>query len=185
MRLFFAVELSPEARERIARAQAELRRPGAVVGWTRPEDAHLTLRFLGEADAGNLDSIRSVARTAASDARPFRFRLAGLGTFPPGSRPRIIWAGVEEPTGELRRLAATLEGRLAPLGFPSEGRPYHAHVTLGRVRSCRTGGELAVRVRSTPFEGGTVQVPHFVLVRSTLRPAGALHEILERFALGT
>ncbi|MGE0711851.1 MAG: RNA 2',3'-cyclic phosphodiesterase [Planctomycetota bacterium] len=141
MRAFWAIELSEEARERLAAAQERLRgAPGGdAVRWTPAAGLHLTLSFLGDVADDRTDELAAAARGALPPG-PLRLELAGLGSFG-GARPRVVWAGVEGPDlQELVGLADRLQRAMRRLGFPGDRRPYSPHVTLGRVRAPHGGG---------------------------------------------
>lgn len=179
MRLFIAIDLPADLQEGMSRA-AELLKRGLREGgirWARPEGRHLTLKFLGEVDSSRLDQASRGMEQAAAHHAPFRIDLSGCGVFPNPRRPRVLWVGVENPDGELARLQAAIEDRLAELGFERERRPFHPHVTLGRVRrnvrgrEVRELGERLGQIVIHPL-GGT-EVSEIYLIRSELKPTGA------------
>jgi 2'-5' RNA ligase len=134
LRLFVACELPPEAREALARMQADLREKGAGrLRWVRPEGIHLTLKFLG-AVAPDLAQ-RVTDALAASIVEPFTLNLHfdRLGSFGGRMRLRVVWVGLAGDVEELASLAETVEKALGPLRFPHESRPFAAHLTLARV----------------------------------------------------
>ena len=122
MRLFFAVPFPAEVRTQLQAFQRQLREAGVSGNFTRPENLHLTLAFLGETPR-----LREAARVlAAVDDRAFPLTVAGLGRF-----GDLLWAGVR-PCPELEALAAGLQRRLREAGFSLEDRPFRPHVTLVR-----------------------------------------------------
>jgi RNA 2',3'-cyclic 3'-phosphodiesterase len=189
MRCFVAVDLSDEAREAIAAAQARLRAtaPRAEVGWIDPAKMHLTLEFLGEVAEQQRGGIEGALADVAARHAPFALTAGGAGTFPGPSRPRVLWVGLAAGLREIGLLAADVERACAPLGFPPEGRPFRGHVTLGRVRNPRGVGRVVRALRE--LDGatfGTWTVREVVLYRSHLggsRPAR--YEALARFPLGS
>lgn len=185
MRLFLAAELPEPVKGALARVQERLEASRADVRWTRPEQWHLTLKFLGSTDEALLDDVKAAAALAAAGVGEARLEVRGIGTFPGGKRPRVIWAGVEEPAGKLARVAERLEDTMAELGFAKENRKFKAHVTLGRARSPRGAEELVKRVKKDEaFEGGGTVVKEIVLFESHLHPQGARYEAVARFPLG-
>lgn len=132
-RLFVAVELDPEARALIA---AHLEAQGAAAWPDRlvvPENWHVTLRFLGWADEVQRDRILHVLDEAELPA-PFRIRFGTLGAFPKPRRATVTWIAIESGTDELARLAGAAERAAQSAGFAPEDRPFHPHLTVGRVR---------------------------------------------------
>lgn len=140
---------------------------------------HLTVRFLG--DIENPEPILDAVRPVAAATPPFEFALRGLGAFPRLQRARVVWAGVEAGAEEAAALAAGIEKALRPLGFQPEGRPWRAHVTVGRFkvpRSLELPASLAGR------EWGVALAERLVLYRSELTPQGARHEVAGKLSLG-
>ncbi len=183
LRLFVAVNLPVEVRQRLAAAQEHLRHGRPDVSWVRPENLHLTLKFLGATAEERLDPIRQTLATVGPKHRAFQIEMAGVGSFG-GRVPRVVWVGVKQGGESLTALAADAELALADLGFPREQRGFTAHLTLGRVRSPRNVEGLAVGIREIQEERfGTAPVETFELMRSELRPSGSVYTMLERFEL--
>ena len=163
MRLFVAVWPSEEVGEALAR----LPRPEAPgLRWTRPDQWHVTLRFLGESDPD--EAAGALADLAAQSA------VAELG---PATRllgKRIVVV----PVDGLDDLAGTVVAATAGLGEPPEDRPFTGHLTLARAR-----GPVPPGTGGTPITGG-FPVGEVSLVRSRTLPEGAVYETLERFSLG-
>jgi 2'-5' RNA ligase len=187
MRLFVAAELPAELRRRLGEVQRDLKDLPLSVRWVRPEAMHLTFVFLGEVAASRREAIEQALAqpdgAAAVDA--FRLTVRGLGTFPGGGRPRVIWAGLEGDRDAAERLKDRLQGVLAPLGFPAESRAFKPHLTLGRVVEVR--GSAAGRGALDPFAGaelGSFEVASCILFESRLLPGGAQYTALRGFPLG-
>jgi RNA 2',3'-cyclic 3'-phosphodiesterase len=158
-RLFCAVDVDERTRSAVAaigEAIAGLLRrgPGAGrVAWVRPEHLHLTVRFLGDVREERVEAVcRAMAEPLSEVA--FDLTLEGLGVFPPAGRPRVVWLGVAGGKPALERLAREVDRRLEGIGIPSDGRPFQAHLTLGRFRSAGTrlavDGALAEAVKAGP-----------------------------------
>lgn len=183
MRLFVAVQLSAELRERLASIQDRLRGAQADVSWVRPANLHITIKFLGEVEPKRLECIRSALAEAIEGAAPFAVTVAGVGTFG-GRIPRVVWAGVREGAEHLEALAGAVENELGRVGFPKEKRGFTAHFTLGRVRSPRNVQALLAALRDEPAAPlGTVPVDQFFLMQSELSPRGSIYTELETFVL--
>jgi 2'-5' RNA ligase len=157
------------------------------VRWVRSEGVHLTLKFLGDTSTDKLPEIERALATVARNAPACTFAVEGLGCFPRLSRPRVLWVGVQEPTGRLAALQEAIEEAMAHLGFEPERRKFHAHLTLGRVR--RRTPRKAVReigqiVTDAAVESlAEVSAESFALIRSVLKPTGAEYTTLEEFPL--
>ena len=182
MRLFIAVTPPYEVRRAALEAvETTARELGGAVRWTKQENIHLTLKFLGEVPDGTLGVVRDTLREVCSAQAPFDARLRSLGAFPTPRRARVVWAGVDEGAEEITALAASVESALEPLGFRREGRPYVPHATLGRARKRPVGIDLP----EAGISGAAgFRVESAQLVKSTLAPGGSIYEVLEAFALG-
>jgi 2'-5' RNA ligase len=183
MRLFVAVHLPEEIRARLATVQDRLRRAQADVSWVKPENLHITLKFLGETEPRRLDRIRSALADAAQGAAVFAAEVTGVGTFG-GRNPRVVWVGVRDGATPLAALARAVEDALAEVGVAKERRGFTAHFTLGRVRSPRNLEALLAALRAEPVESfGTVCVDQFSLMESELNPSGSIYTVRDRFSL--
>lgn len=183
-RLFIAVEISAEARAAGADLMNQLETdfPTAKVKWERPEKLHLTLRFLGTVEAGQVGSIQNAARNTAARCSPFNIELFGTGAFPNVKRPRVIWIGVRNGHAELVELAGKLDEYL-PEVFPSEARAYSPHCTLGRVKASETAIELAKELKDRPFGPVSWVANEIVIFESTLLPSGSVYSPIYRIPL--
>jgi 2'-5' RNA ligase len=184
MRLFFAVTLPDELIEKISEAQARLR---AAVGdegvrWTRPDQFHYTLKFLGETPAPRAYKAVDAARAVCEGQQPFAITLGGAGAFPSDQRPSVLWIGATAGAEPLIDLAVRLDKALVRQGFPRENRPPKAHLTLARIKTY-AGEAAAARALKTVQIGeiGTAVVGGIVLMQSALKPTGSEYTIVEKF----
>ena len=183
-RAFVAVNLPAQVCAHVGAAQARLKGLGADVKWVAPDTFHFTLKFLGEVDRANLDSIAQALQSALDGAEAFRVSLRGLGAFPNAGRPRVIWVGLQEGREQLHELAERVESALVPLGFERETRPFGGHLTLGRVRSPQGAQRLAEALAEPPQQAlGSMCVERVALMESELRREGARYTALREFAL--
>jgi 2'-5' RNA ligase len=181
-RSFVAVLLPEPVRARLGEAVATLSARAPRLGWVRPENLHLTLRFLGGLDAAGVAAAGDAVRRAAAGRAPFRLGLGGLGGFPSARAPRVVWAGVTAGAAALAGLQGALEAELTARGFPPEMRAFHAHVTLGRARDPRQARGLEALLGSAAGFGElTVAAVH--LMRSDLGRGGARYDVLLEAAL--
>jgi 2'-5' RNA ligase len=190
VRTFVAIELSPDVLRKIGALQARIKDevPPGLVRWVRPEGIHLTLKFLGDVSADRLDAIAEAMQAACAPHPPFSLSIGGMGVFPNPRRPRVVWIGVEEPGGTLLRLQRDVERAISPLGFPAERRRFSPHLTLGRVKQGRTAAELEALGQYTTHARvriGEMAVDAVYLMRSDLRPTGAVYSELAAAVLAT
>ena len=184
MRLFVAVHLSDEVRERLAVVQHRLQGVRADVSWVRPGNIHLTLKFLGEVEPARLDPIRAALAEAARASEPCEAAVAGVGSFG-GRIPRVVWAGIAQGAEALTALAGRVDAAMAGVGFPRESRPFSAHLTLGRVRSSRNAAEFLGALRAEArADFGATRVTAFSLMESQLNPKGSIYTAIDSFPLG-
>ena len=184
MRLFVAAEIPPEARLRAKEIQAALSDLPLRVRWTRPEGIHLTFKFLGEVAEERLGRIEPALQGACAASRRFRLTARGVGAFPDRGVPRILWLGLQGGVAAAARLWDAIEAAMDRCGFPREARPFHPHLTLGRVVEGPGSGWEAVLTRHRDDTAGEFAVDGCALFRSHLHPSGARYEALQRFALG-
>ncbi|MCC6781258.1 MAG: RNA 2',3'-cyclic phosphodiesterase [Planctomycetes bacterium] len=184
-RLFVALPLPRAATERLALEIGELRRIGADVRWTDPRQAHVTLAFLGAVAVDRLEPLRAALR-AVSWPLPIALALHGLGRFPARGPARVIWAGFADVPGgsalaALRELAARLARTLAPFKEPRATRPFHPHVTLGRVRGPHRLWELEASLaqRAAGMSLTLEPIDQVVLYASELTRDGARYAVVQ------
>jgi 2'-5' RNA ligase len=179
--LFVALTPPPDVQRTVWEAFAPLRRRPLPVKWVPSEGLHLTLKFLGEVSADRRDEIIAALGSSVRGARSMSLAIGGAGVFPDVERPRVFWAGVEPDPG-LELLADQVERCFAPLGFPTEGRAFRPHLTVGRAaRDARPRdfaglGEL---LGSIAVAAGAV-VEGVDLMESVRRPAGAVYQRAHR-----
>ena len=189
IRAFIAIPLPHSLLERLAGLQRQLEAqvPPRSVRWVRGEGIHLTLKFLGDTPTDKLPAITQALAAVARHAPGCMFVVEGLGCFPNPRRPRVVWVGVQEPTGWLAILQDAIEEVMAPLGYPPEGRGFTPHLTLGRIRRGTSRSDAAqvgeIVTGTTVNMLAEVPADHFALIRSVLKPTGAEYTTLEEFPL--
>lgn len=190
IRAFIAIELNETVHIALREVQDRLKKavPRGSVRWVQPEGIHLTLKFLGDIPAAQVQEISEALMRAGANVAPFTFTVEGRGCFPDSRRPNVIWVAVTEKSGALARLQKAVEAEVSPLGYPPEGRAFRPHLTLGRTnrrRGSDTLREVGAAVESTVVELlGTVDVRSLSLMRSDLRPGGAIYTRLAEAPLG-
>ncbi|MGB8886901.1 MAG: RNA 2',3'-cyclic phosphodiesterase [Candidatus Korobacteraceae bacterium] len=190
MRLFVALDIEPEIRQRIADFRSQMKAFAPDVRWVGPETFHVTLQFLGETT--KLEVIQRALGQVKASAVWLAFRNAGF--FPNPKSPRVFWVGIESDQ-HLQELVNSVAEKLQPLGFKRDAGPYKPHLTLARSGSGRprpVPGEraafglqhLRVKLESlAPLEFGTMTAREFYLYESKLSPAGAKYTKLARYPL--
>ena len=177
-RLFIALTLPPAVREVLA----ALAQPLPGVNWTRPEQLHVTLRFLGDVPVEQIEPM--MGRLAKVQVAPFILPVEGVGTFPPNRPPRVLWIGTGSGHPRLFQLRQRIDDALLASGLQVDVRTFHPHVTLAR---CTENAAPAVthwvhthrETAAPPF-----RVEAFDLYSSDLQPNGAVHTLTRSFPLG-
>ncbi|NLX59923.1 MAG: RNA 2',3'-cyclic phosphodiesterase [Phycisphaerae bacterium] len=183
LRLFIAVELPEEVRRLLAAVERDLRQADADVSWSRPENMHLTLKFLGDTPEDFVGEIAAALDAAAAACPRHAATLGGVGAFPTVRRPRVVWVGLDEPTGRLAELQKAVDDVTADL-VPPDPRGFTPHLTLGRVRSQRNAERLAGLVDGYRLtSAAAVPVNEIVLIRSELARSGPTYTPLHRSPL--
>lgn len=131
MRLFVALTFSQPERDQILRIQRQLKRQCTAGNFTRPENLHLTLAFLGDIPPEQIPTLRDILTETASKAHPFSLSYDQLGHFPGKGKEKLWYLGCETPPA-LNALVQNLHSHLIKSGFSLEDRAFLPHVTLGR-----------------------------------------------------
>lgn len=190
MRLFVALDIDPQIRQRLGDFRNQMRAYAPDARWVAPETFHITLQFIGETE--KLAEIRSALLQVQAVSVPLTFR--GTGFFPNAKSPRVFWVGIESDE-RLQELATKIGEALRPLGFKQEAAPHKPHLTLARAGSGRPrpvrGESSAPGLRVvgikldgvTPAEFGRTTAKEFCLYESKLSPSGAKYIKLNTYPL--
>lgn len=183
MRTFMAIELEPRIRNTLLKLLRGFPRSDGV-RWVTENQLHLTLKFLGEVSDTQIAPVCDAAAEACAQIQPFPLRISGLGVFPAPRNPRVLWCGVEDPTGSCRRWVELIDPFLVDLNFKPETRAFTPHITLGRSRSTAGAHVLREVLDGTPPpETDEMEVDQVVVFESRLRPTGAVYKQLARVSL--
>jgi 2'-5' RNA ligase len=183
MRTFIAVELPENIKKKIGELQAPLKKTSAFVSWVKPENIHITLKFLGEVPEGKINEVFSATEVSLENAKKFKMNLKGTGAFPDFRRPRVIWIGTAKGGEELSNMATKIEEEMEKIGYPKENRKFSPHFTMGRVKSPKNIENLMELVKSTDFETEDIEINEVTVMKSQLHPAGAIYTPLRKIAL--
>lgn len=178
MRAFIAIEIPEEIKTALTRLQNDLRRAKAEVSWTKPENIHLTLKFLGEIEESQASEIAQAC--AAAEFQSFTLSLNGAGVFPNARQPRVLWAGLAGEIETLTAMQRRLEDRLAAIGVEGDEKAFRPHLTIGRVKSNRNAREIVARAEAYSLPALSFDVREIVLMKSELHPAGARYTALAK-----
>lgn len=165
-RIFIAAKIPESVRRRVEDCVAPLRRRFSQVKWTRPENLHCTLKFLGDVTKPTLKKVMDATETLALLHQRFRVSLFSCGMFPDRSFPHIFWVGVRDGNRELSILARDLDREMKHLGFQPEKRPFNSHLTVGRLRLEKTFPPTLVQQFEESFQ--QVELGEFLLDKVTI-----------------
>ena len=184
-RLFIAIELPADVRQKITRHIDRLRNelPDVRASWIRENNLHLTLKFFGDVPVERVEAVSVALKRAANKIHSFEIQIDGCGAFPPQGRPNVLWTGINDPSGSLQRLNGALEDECANAGFQRDQRPFHPHLTIARIRNPQNARQLAALHQETAFNSLLVKVSDVCLIRSELNPEGSRYTIVGRHQL--
>ncbi len=161
---------------------------GENVRWVRTEGIHLTLKFMGDIEAGMVDRVLEAMPAVASQFSPFELAISGLGVFPNARRPRVLWSGVHGDMETLAALQLAIDDALGDLGLRKEQRAFSPHLTLGRVRRDVAEGQLrriGQVMEGRELSGAPLWTADSVnLMRTELDPAGSRHYLVGSASIG-
>ena len=187
VRSFIAIDLPENIRSELRRLQEHFKKSFHRFKWVSVTSIHLTLKFLGNVTYGQLDPIKKELQKIAEEQPAFRLSLRETGLFPDMRRPRVVWVGLGDDIKALSQLQLSIDSALTPLGFVPEKRDFTPHLTLARIPE----GLKSPEPGSFGKQWASVQINtnlNFMatsvnLMKSTLRPAGAIYDVLASFYL--
>lgn len=173
MRLFISIEPPEEMR----RALDKILPDHPDIRKTEAGQLHLTLLFIGKIQYSLVDEL--TAELGKIKFSAFPLKPAGVGAFPSVVNPRVIWAGLEvsEPLIRLQESVETATLRFLP--DDGNGKPFHPHITLARVKEGSGVPEL-LRETAVP-DLPEFAAEKFLLKQSELNQNGAIHQTVMEF----
>jgi RNA 2',3'-cyclic 3'-phosphodiesterase len=182
IRAFIALKTPAEWDEKSGELQNKLKASlrSTAIRWVKPEQIHITLRFLGYILPEEADRISAMLPGICDAHREFRLRCEGLGCFPNAKRARVLWAGLSGDLLEVQKLQESVVVRTREIGEAPENRPFKPHLTLARIqnleRSAVDSLEQAI-ARGFVIESDW-NVNELILMRSHLSPQEARYEVV-------
>ncbi len=184
IRCFVAIEIPEPIQNQLARIQGTLRKQIQKASWVKPGNIHLTLKFLGDVDADNLESIGEAIESATNRHRSFSLRIGGLGAFPNLARPRVMWVGVKAGKECASALTQDINLALRGCGIAPEGKRFNPHLTIARLKE-----RIDLRPYTNQYcqydriHGAEMTVDAISLIQSQLHPKGAIYSTLQPYSL--
>jgi len=183
-RVFCAIDLPPDLKQKLANHISHLRQAtGVKAGWMRPDNIHLTIKFLGEIPVSAVEKLSLAVARAVTHLAPFKLTAENCGVFPTHGPPRVLWLGITDDGKRLARLHERLEEECEAAGFPKETRPFHPHLTLARIRHSSNARSLGAAHRALKFEPAEIDVTELLVIRSELGKDGSKYSLISKHVL--
>ncbi|MFH1905463.1 MAG: RNA 2',3'-cyclic phosphodiesterase [bacterium] len=184
IRSFIAVNISAKIRNKLEKIQDDLKESSAVLQLVRPENIHITLRFLGNVPVESIKDIQNAIEESISGFKIFSVSFETIGVFPNPEYPRIIWVGIEKGREELSLLNTKIENSLSMFSLHQENRKFQPHLTIARVRSGKNRNELVNTLEELKnIKLGEMFAKKICLMESMLKPQDAQYNTLKTFLL--
>ena len=184
IRCFVAIEIPEPIQQRLERIQEKFRQQIQKASWVKPGNIHLTLKFLGDVDPVDLESIGEAIKSEASRHGSFTFRIGGVGAFPNLARPRVIWTGVKVGKEHVCHLATGIDLALSRCGFSSDTKKFNPHLTIARLKGRMDLRPYALQYRQYDrIDGAEMTVDAISLIQSQLHSRGAIYSTLQSYPL--
>jgi 2'-5' RNA ligase len=184
IRAFIAFEIPPLVISRLHIVQQDVERSKIRARWVRPENIHLTLKFLGDIRPDYIDKIHTAMDGVAIEFSPITVVVKGGGVFPGIKRPRVIWAGLGGNIRSLLAFQSRLSEKLAEIQFPIDKRSFQAHLTLGRIKQAANPALIRQMIADlAKLDSDEFTFSQVFLFKSDLRPSGAVYSKLKQSKL--
>jgi 2'-5' RNA ligase len=188
--LFFGIALDTQIRKRLDLITHQLQtfattdlRGNAQINWVPCQNFHITVKFLGKTPADLITNIITEVAALTAQVDPFSVEVKRLGFFPNEKHPRIVWAGIEEPSGKLDQLYTLLDQKLTSFGFQSEKKVFLPHITLARIKEGKNLSSLITFAHSHDF--GNYRVDSLNLYESKTDSSGSIYSVHHSFKLNS
>lgn len=178
IRTFIAIDVPEAVRETSVSLQTLVKAKPKVVKWVRPENIHLTLRFIGPTAPGEVEKINTLLGGVAGEYNDLSLTISGTGCFPKKARPRVLWLGVEGDVPELKSIVSRMGEGMEKLGYPLEERNYSPHITVGRIRYPQKATPDVTDFLAVDYEAISFAATRINLYQSDLLPSGPIYSLL-------
>lgn len=183
-RLFIAIKIQPQ--ENLLNALKTIQQAFATdsVTWVKPDNLHITLKFLGDTPQEKIPSITARLQQCAAALSPFDFSVKKFGYFGNLSFPRVLWMGIEQEEKNIENAFRLVQKEMDALGFQQEKQGFKPHLTIGRVKKME--GTHKLRELESELSGLLLQqirVDSFTLYKSKLTSTGPVYSVVEKFYL--
>jgi len=182
MRAFIAIELPINIKNTISKIQDKLKNNLAPLSWVKPQNLHLTLKFLGGISPEQCGAIDRIITEIAQTTASFKIKLDDLGVFPNLHNPRILWIGTNQDL-YVQQLAALLETKTSEMSISKETRNFSTHITIARIKSRIVPADLEKEFKKIKndiiFTDLEFTTQGLTLFESILDPQGPTYAVLK------
>ena len=183
MRVFIGIKLDERVHNEIEKFLEPFKKISSPIRWVKPENVHITLKFIGEVPEEKYAKIENYLGEAEFDTGPFDLRLAGCGKFGRGNTLNIFWIGIT-PSDPLALVFKKIENILAKIGIEKENRPFKPHITVGRNKKNFNFKSFFNMIEENSQQLiSEFNVGHFQVFKSQLRPEGPIYTTLKEIPL--
>lgn len=184
IRCFIAIEIPEPIQEQLVRIQGTLRKQISKASWVKPGNIHLTLKFLGDVDPEDIESIGKAVEGVTKHHHSFSLHIGGVGAFPNLARPRVIWVGVKFGAERVSTLAQDINLALSTRGFSLDAKKFNPHLTIARLKEKIDLKPYASQYRQyNRIHGAEMTVDTISLIQSRLHSRGAIYSTLQSYSL--
>lgn len=183
MRVFIGIKLDERVHEEIEKFLEPFKKISSPIRWVKPENVHITLKFIGEVSEEKYAKIEKRLGEAEFDTGPFDLKLTGCGKFGRGNTLNIFWIGIS-PSDPLTQIFKKIENTLAKISIEKENRPFKPHITVGRnKKNFNFQSFFQLIEENNDRLISEFNVDHFQVFKSQLRPEGPIYTILKEIPL--
>ena len=176
IRCFIAIEIPDELKARIEKYISSLKQISPKIKWIKSTNLHITLKFLGEIQQDLLKQVQNELHDVTKIVNPFSMSVKNTGFFPNQFKPKVVWLGLQNDTkNSVFKLHEWIDNKLEPIGFKREKRRFSPHLTIGRIKFPDNIQELTKYINQYEFESCQFNVDQVVLMKSELKPFGAIY----------
>ncbi len=183
IRTFIAIEIPSYIKQKIEKFTAKYREERLPIKWVNNDSLHLTVKFLGDVESERIGLINNALHEALSDVNSFSVIVGSCSVFPHRKSPRILWIGLTDRDETLQKVYEKTEEALNDLGFAPEKRAFSPHLTIGRIKG-RIPAAFTERFLADNFPPMSFEVKSINVMKSTLKPSGAVYTVLQEIELG-
>lgn len=166
--------------KKIVEIQKMLSNTGAHIKFVKPENIHITMKFLGNVSFNLINRISKKLQKIEFDS--FQAELKGVGVFPRLAHPRIVWIGITKGSDNLKKIFSQIEQILGKLGFQQDIKGFSPHITIARVKSLENKTILIDLIKNkSMYNIGEIQISSMKLKKSELTPKGPIYSTINQF----